>query len=196
MSLFISITIHIAIINTEKYVIQGKSLPFTDEDIVPIGFKAVTAGSYLISIENVDGLFDNQDVFIKDKLNNIIHDLKSSAYSFTAQEGTFNNRFEIVYKSGSLSSDEFTNANTMNVFVNSNEIHVNSSKENINEIIVFDVLGRKLYENKTINANTFTISTLKASNQALIVKVKLQNGQVKTEKIILLSLSYNFHLFY
>ncbi|WP_430400091.1 T9SS-dependent M36 family metallopeptidase [Flavobacterium sp.] len=173
------------IVNNEEYVIQGKSLPFNDEDIVPLGLKALTAGAYTISIENVDGLFDNQDVFIKDKLNNIIHDLKSSAYSFTAQEGTFNNRFEIVYKSGSLSSDEFTNANTMNVFVNSNEIHVNSSKENINEIIVFDVLGRKLYENKTINANTFTISTLKASNQALIVKVKLQNGQVKTEKIIL-----------
>ncbi|WP_430400092.1 M43 family zinc metalloprotease [Flavobacterium sp.] len=173
------------IVNNEEYVIQGKSLPFNDEDIVPLGLKALTAGAYTISIENVDGLFDNQDVFIKDKLNNIIHDLKSSAYSFTTQEGTFNNRFEIVYKSGSLSSDEFTNANTMDVFVNSNEIHVNSSKENINEIIVFDVLGRKLYENKTINANTFTISTLKSSNQALIVKVKLQNGQVKTEKIIL-----------
>jgi hypothetical protein len=173
------------VVNNEEYVIQGKSLPFNDEDIVPLGLKALTAGTYAISIENVDGLFDNQDVFIKDNLNNIIHDLKSSAYSFTTLEGTFIDRFEIVYKSGALSSEDFTNDNMMNVFVNSNSINVNSSQEIIKEIIVFDVLGRKLYENKNINAATFTISTLKASNQALIVKVKLENGQIKTEKIIL-----------
>ena len=173
------------VVNNEEYVIQGKLLPFNDEDIVPLGLKALTAGAYTISIENVDCLFDNQDVFIKDNLNNIVHDLKSSAYSFTTQVGTFNNRFEIVYRSGVLSSEDFTNENTMNVFVNSNSINVDSSQEIIKEIIVFDVLGRKLYENKNINATTFTISTLKASSQALIVKVKLENGQIKTEKIIL-----------
>ena len=66
-----------------------------------------------------------------------------------------------------------------------NVINISSSKDTIKEIIVFDVLGRKLYEKGNVNDNSFVISGLNASNQALIVKVKLQNGQVKTQKIIL-----------
>jgi subtilisin-like proprotein convertase family protein len=77
------------IVNTDKYVIQGRSLPFTDVDVVPLGLKVVTPGTYSISIENVDGLFTSQDVFIKDKYNNSIHNVKQTPYSFSTQDGTF-----------------------------------------------------------------------------------------------------------
>jgi hypothetical protein len=174
-----------SVLNNDNYVIQGKALPFTDEDVVPLGLKAATAGLYKISVEALDGLFTTQDVYLKDNLLNITHDIKQSDYSFNTEIGTFTNRFELVYKNEVLSSDSFTNNNGINVFVNSNAINVNSSKEIIKEIIVFDVLGRKLYENGNINESTFTISSLNIGSQTLIVRVKLQNGQVKTEKIIL-----------
>ena len=41
-------------INNEKYVIQGRELPFQDTDIVPLGLKINQAGNYSISFENAD----------------------------------------------------------------------------------------------------------------------------------------------
>ena len=51
------------LINDLEYVIQGKGLPFVTTDEIALGLKATTAGTYNISLENVDGLFTNQEVY-------------------------------------------------------------------------------------------------------------------------------------
>ena len=43
-------------LNNQKYVIQGRELPFTDTDVVPLGLKINQSGNYTISFENADGL--------------------------------------------------------------------------------------------------------------------------------------------
>jgi len=92
-----------SLIDNEKYVIQGRALPFEATDIVPLNFIATTVGSYTISIDHTDGLFSgNQNIYLKDKLLNTTHDLKTSAYTFNTEAGTFANRFEIVYNSAPL----------------------------------------------------------------------------------------------
>ncbi|MDP5096619.1 MAG: T9SS sorting signal type C domain-containing protein, partial [Flavobacterium sp.] len=151
---------------------------------VKIGVKVPSNGQYSIAIGALDGLFANQNVFIKDDVNNVVHDLKSSPYSFTAVAGILNNRFEIIYKPTVLSAEDFT-SNNLTVYVESKIINVVSSTEDIEEINVFDVLGRKLYENISINNKTFSIPLLNTNNQTLILKVKFKNGQVYTQKIIL-----------
>lgn len=173
-----------SIINNEKYVIQGKSLPFTDEDIVPLGFNAVTAGVYNISLEGIDGLFTSQDVFLRDNYTNITHDIKQSEYQFSTQVGDFNDRFELVYKSGVLSNDEFTNENDILVYSQNNQIEIKSLKENITSIKVFDVLGRNIFNNENIGEKEFAITSITSSNLALFVKIKLATGGVITKKII------------
>lgn len=170
------------IIAAEKYIIQGRSLPFTDADIVPLGLKVLTAGTYSISMENFDGLFVNQDVFLKDKYNNIIHNIKQTPYVFTAQEGIVTNRFEIVYKN-TLASDEFLNESNITVYSSSTGIVI-SATENIDEIIIFDVLGRKLYHNNKINDKEIIVSKVAATNQALLVQIKLTNKLTTTKKVI------------
>ena len=171
-------------INDDKYVIQGKSLPFTDEDIVPLGLNAVTAGVYNISLETLDGLFTTQDVFLKDNYTNIIHDIKQSAYVFTTQDGTFLDRFEVVYRNSALSNEDFTNENTVLVTSQNNQLTITSLKETIKEVTVFDVLGRNLYHNTNVNEKAIAISTLQATSQALFVKVTLTTGETFTKKMI------------
>ena len=171
-------------INTEKYVIQGRSLPFTDEDIVPIGFKAVTAGIYFISLESVDGLFTDQNVFLKDKYTNILHDIKQSEYQFSTQNGTFDDRFELVYRAGVLSNDDFVNDNNVLVYTQNNQIEVNSLKENIATVRIFDVLGRNIFTNENIGEKELSIISINASSQPLFVKVTLTTGEVITKKVI------------
>lgn len=170
------------LVNEEKYVIQGRSLPFTDTDVVPLGLKILTPGTYFISIENVDGLFTSQEVFLKDKYNNNIHDIKQAPYSFSTQDGTFTDRFELVYKN-TLTHEDFVNENGIVVYSNTNGIVVSASQD-IKEITVFDVLGRRLYHNEKVNEKEFLVTKLTATNQALLVKTTLSNGQVLTKKLV------------
>ncbi|BCY27525.1 S8 family serine peptidase [Flavobacterium okayamense] len=171
------------VLNDEAYVIQGRALPFNDEDVIALGLQILEAGNYNINIEQVDGLFDNQDVFLKDNQTGITHDLKQGAYYFTTNTGMFNNRFELVFKQGTLSQEEIALNNSILVYANSNGIEVQSSVQ-IDEIVVFDVLGRTLFENKSVNENNYTIQSIPQTKQALIVKVKDNNGNTKTQKVV------------
>ena len=173
-----------SIINDDKYVIQGKTLPFTDEDIVPLGLNAITAGLYNISLETIDGLFTTQDVFLKDKYTNITHNIKQSAYQFSTQDGIFDDRFELVYKAGVLSNDDFTNDNDVLVYTQNNQIEVNSLKENIATVRVFDVLGRNIFTAENVGEKELSISSINANNQALFIKVTFTTGELITKKVI------------
>ena len=173
-----------SIINDDKYVIQGKTLPFTDEDIVPLGLNAITAGLYNISLETIDGLFTTQDVFLKDKYTNITHNIKQSAYQFSTQDGIFDDRFELVYRAGVLSNDDFTNDNDVLVYTQNNQIEVNSLKENIATVRVFDVLGRNIFTAENVGEKELSISSINANNQALFIKVTFTTGELITKKVI------------
>ncbi|VXB38953.1 conserved hypothetical protein [Flavobacterium sp. 9AF] len=173
-----------SIINNEEYVIQGRSLPFDDNDIVNLGLKVEIPGMYSISLENKDGLFDSQTIYIKDKYTNVIHDITQTSYSFNSQVGTFEDRFEIVYKNVTLNTDVFINENAIVLYTQNNTIFVNSEKEIIKSISIYDVLGRNLLNEKSINNKNFSVNSLEVRNQGLIVKVTLTNGQVISKKII------------
>lgn len=173
-----------SLLNNKEYVIQGRSLPFSDEDIVPLGFKSTSVDNYVISIENFDGLFENQNVYLKDNYLNTIHDLKQSDYNFNSNAGTFNDRFEIVYKNSStLNEENVTNNHFTKVFVSKEGIRISSSIE-INSVIVYDVLGKVIYQNQALNTNELTINSITANNQALIVKVFDNQGNSNIQKII------------
>ena len=171
------------LLNDEAYVIQGKMLPFDIDDVVVLGLKALTQGNYFISLENVDGLFTSQDVFIKDNYTNIIHDIKQSDYSFSTEVGTFEDRFELVYKNGALSNEDFELNGSIVVYSDVNNVQLKASEE-IKSVEVFDLLGRLLFQNNNLGQRLFTISSLQTNKQALFVKVKLMSGQEITKKII------------
>lgn len=165
-----------SLLNNKEYVIQGRALPFFDDDIVPLGFKSTSVDNYNISIENFDGLFENQEIYLKDNYLNVLHDLKQGNYTFSSNAGTFNDRFEVVYKNNStLNEDNVTNIDFTKIYSSKEGIQISSSKE-IKSIIVYDVLGKVIYQNQAVNKNELTINSITANNQALIVKVSDNQG--------------------
>jgi hypothetical protein len=84
-----------------------------------------------------------------------------------------------------LGNDDFENL-TSSVLVasNKNEISIKSVQENIKSVIIYDVLGRILYQNEKVNHTQTAIHTLMQNQQTLLVKVKLNNGQIITKKIV------------
>lgn len=171
-----------SLINTEKACIQGKGLPFEDTDVIPLGFKVSTNAEFTIAIAAVDGIFNHeQTVFLKDKLLNVIHNLTLNPYTFMSDSGVYNERFEIVYTNTTLGVNEYT-TNDIKVITN-DKLTVYSSLESIKEIIVYDVLGRKINEYKSIQSNEFTLEEQR-NNQGLILKITLENDVIVNKKIL------------
>lgn len=171
------------LIADSEYVIQGKGLPFTDTDEIALGLKATTAGTYSISLENVDGLFTTQNVYVKDNVTNTIHDIKQTPYSFTTSDGVFNDRFKVVFTNAALANPSFASDESVVVYTQNEELKINASQE-IAKVEVFDVLGRNIYKNNTVNDKTLNITSIANRNQALLVKITFATGQSVTKKVI------------
>ena len=127
-------------------------------------------------------LFENQNVYLKDNYTFAIHDIKQNPYNFASQSGDFTDRFQIVYKNDLLSIPD-ENVNVV-VYSNENDVFIKSENETINEIIVFDILGRKLHRFQNINLNTFQTNELKALHQTLIIKIILSSGKISSQKLL------------
>jgi len=171
------------VINNTEYVIQGKGLPFADTDEIALGLKATTAGTYSIALENVDGLFTTQNVYVKDNVTNTIHDIKQAPYSFTTTDGVFNDRFKVVFTNVVLANPSFVSDESIVVFTQNEELKINASQE-MAKVEVFDVLGRNIYNNSKVNDKVLNISSIANRNQALLVKITFTTGQSVTKKVI------------
>jgi hypothetical protein len=173
-----------SIINSEEYTIQGRALPFSTTDTVPLGFKTNAAGNYTIAIDHVEGLLSTgQTVFLKDNLLNTVTDLSAGSYSFASAIGTFNSRFEVVYQSTLAVTNPTFTASSVIAFSANGEIRINSGSTIMELVRVYDLQGRLLAEKKQINASETTITTT-ASNQVLLVEITAANGSKITKKII------------
>lgn len=173
-----------SLIADKPMIIQGRSMPFDQNDEVPIGITTPVAGTYSIGILTTDGLFEdgNQNIFLEDKLLNIDHDLRQNPYSFTSDSGDFGDRFLLKYVSEALGNAEF-NGNQITVAAN-NDILIHSTNELLASIIVYDILGRRLADYKNVNATEFTIKNLMKNDTTLILEIKTENGSVAHKKII------------
>lgn len=170
-----------SLIDNKEYVIQGKGLPFNDEDVIKLGFKAIESSNYQINLEQVDGLFSNQDIYLKDNYTGSIVNIKESSYYFISEIGTFNDRFEIIFKKKQL-NEVSENANEVVLITNNQSLTVQSFKNNVSEVEVFDLLGKLIYTAKP-NSKEFTINTT-AKNQGLLVKMTLENGEKVVKKTV------------
>ncbi|MFY0482547.1 T9SS sorting signal type C domain-containing protein [Flavobacterium sp. PLA-1-15] len=175
-----------SIVEDKNFTIQGKALPFTTEDEVPLGYQSTIAGPLNISIDHYDGLFEYQNVYLEDKLLNIVHNLKESEYAFTSEIGTFDERFVLRYAPFSeLSNPDHEHiANGVSVYKNNNQITVKSQIENIQNITVYDLLGRQVFNAKNVGTNSYNITDVVLNEQPLIVRATLVNGQVVNKKIV------------
>lgn len=175
-----------SLIDEKAYLIQGRQLPFDINDQVPIGLNISESGIQTIAINTLQGVFydSNQDIFIEDLLNDTIHNIKESPYSFTSESGIINDRFILRFTNTTLGLDDFDTLSGISVFEDNDKITVKSDYGTIASIDVYDILGRTLYFNKSVNASRFSIESISPYNATLLLKIKLADGKQKIAKII------------
>jgi hypothetical protein len=174
-----------SIIPDAELTIQGRALPFDENDQVPLGYNSEISGELSIRIDHIDGLFDTQNIYLEDKERSVIHNLKEKPYIFNTEKGDFKDRFVLRYTDKTLGTDNFSlsKTNEVNVIVNQN-VTVQSSNQLIKNIAVYDLLGRKIDSYKKVNALKYTLSHLNKTTAGLIVKITLDNDAVVSKKII------------
>ena len=176
-----------SLIQGTPYAIQGRGLPFRSTDVVPLNLKVTNAGSYTIAIDRVDGLFSNsEEIYLKDNLTGVVHNLRTSAYDFTSDAGNFDTRFEIVYQMPTMTTGkpEF-NANQVVLYKDlNNSLIVNTGSEKMKTVKVFDIQGRLLLEQNNIDAAQ-TALNINGSTEVILVQITTENGAVVTKKYIM-----------
>ncbi|WP_309640134.1 fibronectin type III domain-containing protein [Flavobacterium sp.] len=172
-----------SVIPDRNLVIQGRPTPFSDEDTVPLGFKATAQDIFSLRIDHFDGLFDNQNVYVEDTFLNTIHDLKQSPYIFTSEIGTFNDRLVLRYTDPALNTNAFDSNQNVIAFIYQKDLVVEAAQF-IKEIAVYDITG------KLINTYIPKNKTLKISENFIyaegiyLAKIKLENDAIVTKKLI------------
>ncbi|WP_298223860.1 hypothetical protein [Flavobacterium sp.] len=172
-----------SILNDKKLTIQGRSLDFNAEDQILLGFKTTMADHFEINLSDLDGFFENQEVYLEDTLLNVIHNLKESPYTFTTEAGIFDTRFVLRFSNPSLGiSGSVFNSNSINIYKNkAQQIVLNSSVKKMKNVRIFDLLGRLLYEEKNVNSNQVLLEN-NFSNTTLLISIELTDSQIISRK--------------
>ena len=168
----------------KNLVIQGRALPFSDQDQVPLGYKSTVNDTFSIRIDHFDGLFENQNVYVEDRLLNIIHDLKLSPYVFTSAIGVFDDRFILRFTTNSLlSHPEFEVSSTLFSSINDEKLFVVSS-ELMTQIDIYDISGKQVNRFELDQPENKFATHISLAEGIYVLKVKLKNGMVISRKLI------------
>lgn len=163
---------------------------FNSSITIPLGFSTLVDDTteYFISIENIEGNnLENETVYLIDTLLNIITNLNDSHYQFTSEKGTFNNRFIVLFEP-SLNIVNFDSSeNIFSIAPNptNGDLNIyNKTAVTIEQIVIYDLMGRKVYEKhekSTEISQKITLTTLEAATYILVIHTP--NGVFKHKLI-------------
>ncbi len=172
-------------IDNAKYAIQG--LPsFTNDKKVPLGFDTYIDQpmTYKMSIDNIEGVLNDNDVYIVDNVLNITHDLKLADYEFDIDgKGNFPDRFTLQFTKSVLDIEDLELNNNFVVINEENSLRLKSTTV-IAKLKVYDMMGRLLIDNTPYDSE-FTINTHSIrKGTILILNVTFDNGAEVSKKAI------------
>ena len=135
-------------------------------------------------IYNTEGILKEAEIILIDHELQVMHDLKQNGYQFNYDsKGEYLDRFSIVFNSTILSNEDLNGPNTVHMYMKDGELFVDSP-EKVDEIKIFDILGRQVISNKpasqVVQLNMDKIDT----GSFFIVKIIGENRKNHTRKMI------------
>ncbi|MCF6348169.1 MAG: choice-of-anchor D domain-containing protein [Flavobacteriaceae bacterium] len=172
-------------IDDAKYAIQGLS-NFNIDKKVPLGFDTYIDQlmTYKMSIDNIEGVLNDNDIYIVDNELGITHDLKLADYEFEIDgSGNFPDRFTLQFTSSVLEIDDLSLNNDFIITNEENALQLRSTTV-ITDLKVYDMMGRLLIDSKPNDSNfSINTNTIKKGT-VLILNVTFDNGAEVSKKAI------------
>ena len=179
-----------SILQDKNLVIQGRALPFDENDEIPLGYRVAVGGTFSVIIDQTDGILSNQEVFIEDKLTNALFNLKNGRYTFTTAAGTFDDRFILRYKDKTLSVDEPEINDGIVALYSTNYktliIRNNVKDATVNSVTLFSLSGQKIayWDVKGREQSSIQIPMKNLPAEIYIVKIRTTQGEFSKKIII------------
>ncbi|MCA0153662.1 T9SS type A sorting domain-containing protein, partial [Winogradskyella vincentii] len=172
-------------IDDGNYTIQGYN-EIIDETVLPLGLHTSTEGNNEITIDALENVPDDLNIYLHDKVLDIYHDLRASSYQINLDAGAYLDRFEIAFSlPQSLSIDDsIENGIYLYYAFNRNTIVIlNPNQLNLQHLEIFDITGKKVY-NIEARKESYSEYLLKQLSQGVYVIQLHHDGGIETKKFI------------
>ncbi len=171
----------------EKFNIQGTN-EITASSVMPLGLHLRNGGETKITIDHLENVPDDLEIFVHDVLLNIYHNLRISDFVFTLPSGTYLDRFEITFQEGTALSIEENGQTDLEIYyanTTKDLVLLNPNSLEIKSIEIFNILGQSIYTIKNVENTSY--SEYKVKNLSVgtyIVKLKTVNGETSKKVLV------------
>lgn len=174
-------------INDEKFNIQAIDT-IIQTSVVPLGLHLRNGGQNNISIDHLENVSDEIQIFVHDKVLNTYHNLRKSQYVFNLPAGAYLDRFELTFQEGSVLSVKEDELTTLDIYYANNSenlVLVNPDLKNIKSIEMFNIMGQSICTIKPVENTIHSEYKVKnLSSGAYIVKVITDNGTTSKKVLV------------
>lgn len=171
-----------SILGEQQVLINGKA-PFMANDKVFLGTRSFLAGNYTISLVGKEGVFNgNQTIYLKDKLTNVITNLTQGSYTFSANAGENNTRFEIIYQPETVLATDGKEKEQIVVYRQNTDFVIKSPKE-LSHVEMYDTSG-KLIKALVLNSRQAVLDSSSLVSGVYILKIQTEDGEIYNKKIM------------
>lgn len=177
------------VLNNKPYTIQAIDR-ISPETSLPIGIKSNQSGSFQIKLDKLENAPNNLNIFLRDKNNNTLHDLKSNEYTgFIESPDIQDNRFEIVFAPEETLSNDKQESSTAKVTIffdkKNNQLNIlNQTNKVLNKVTIYNMLGQEINNISLGSTQIITqVSLTHLSNSIYIVKAHFED-MIVNNKII------------
>lgn len=174
-----------SLIDQAPYRIQGRR-GFDSYDEVPLGYTTAFGATFKISVDNLQGnslAHPDQPVFIEDLQLGTMHNLKLGPYEFSTSDGVFNDRFVLKFAGTALGTPK-TEVRDVMIVAAHQQVHIQSG-EKMASVLVYDVLGRLLLEQRGLSHTEYVSETLPITKGLAVVYVTFLDGTTVIKKVML-----------
>jgi len=176
------------VLNNEKYIIQASNDNQLN-DAYPIGIKVNEDGINSITIDQLENIEDNINIYVHDIELNSYHNLRDSDYDIFLLAGEYLNRFEITFDfSESLSIDD-KNEKSIDILYSNHKqklILLNPNQIELESIELYNLLGQSVNKINDISERGYSeYKVNQLSTGAYIVKLNTLSGSILTKKLII-----------
>jgi hypothetical protein len=179
--------------NDINFLIENKDcilsvIQFDENKRLPLTIKSGGNVSFKLKVIDVINFNPSQKIYLYDAETNLYHDIKDDEYEFVLPQGTYNNRFEVTFKTDALSNHEVVKNNVIIYQNNSQETLFVSNPNNLDvrTIILYDINGKRITcQEKLATKIEYSLSTSGLADAAYIVEIITKENLKLSQKIII-----------
>ncbi len=176
------------VIEGEKYNIQGVN-QVTTETVVPLGIHVRDDGMNYITIDHLENVPTEVELYAYDNVLNIYHNLKDSDYQVNLTAGDYLDRFAIVFTTpDALGIDDYELNAAFEIFYNNDSENIaihNPTMVDINSLELFNILGQSIYYSNNIESqNYYETKVANLKSGTYIINLNTVSGKISKKVLV------------